>query len=58
MVTPGAGHPPLPPSDAINAVSKLVQLKRITDGAWGLRPQAPKTMKIWGRSPPPLGDFL
>ena len=58
MVTPGAGRPPAPPSDAINAVSKLVQLKRITDGAWELRSQAPETMRIWGLSPLPLGNFL
>ena len=52
-------------------MSKLVQLKRVTNGAWGWNHQPPEAMGVWGRShqPPeamevwgrstqPLGNFL
>ena len=41
-----------------DVASKLVQLKHITDRAWGLNPQPPEAMEVWGQSTQPLGDFL
>ena len=41
-----------------DVVSKLVQLKHVTDGAWERSPHPPEAMAVWGRSTQPLGDFL
>ena len=41
-----------------DVVSKLVQLKCVTDGTWRWSHQLPETMGVWGRSSQPLGDFL
>ena len=32
-------------------MSKLLQLKRVTDGAWGWSPQPPEAMGVWGEAP-------
>ena len=38
-------------------VSKLVHLKRITDGGLRTEPPAAGGQGVWGRSPKSLGDF-
>ena len=39
-------------------VSKLVQLKRVTNGAWGRSHKPPEAMGVCGRNTQPLGNFL
>ena len=39
-------------------MSKLVQIKRVTNEAWGRSHQPSEAMGVWGRSTQPLGDFL
>ena len=38
-------------------MSKLVQLKHVTDGAWGWSHQPPEVMEVWGRSNQLLAIF-
>ena len=38
-------------------MSKLVQLKHVTDEALERSPHPPEAMGVWGRSTQPLGDF-
>ena len=40
-----------------DVVSKLVQLKHVTTGAWRRSHQPPEAMGVWGRSTRALGDF-
>ena len=39
-------------------MSKLVQLKRVTDGAWGRSHHPLEAMGVWGPSTQPVGGFL
>ena len=39
-------------------MSKLVQLKHVTEGAWEQSPQLPQAMGVYRRSTQPLGNFL
>ena len=40
-----------------DVLSKPVYLNVSQTGVWGLRPQPPVPMRVWGRSPQPLGNF-